>query len=70
MLTPDPLFFLFHNYPLSYIKLPPASIRFLHALLRAKRAFESFARLFKGGRVQGRRPWSPAAAGETPFMLS
>ena len=33
--------------------------------LRAPRANESFARLFKGGRVQGRRPWPPAAAGGT-----
>ena len=34
---------------------------------RATRAFESFARLFKGGRVQGRRPWPPASAGGTPL---
>ena len=31
----------------------------------ALRANESFARLFKGGGVQGRSPWPPAAAGGT-----
>ena len=31
----------------------------------APRANESFARLFKGGGVQGRSPWPPAAAGGT-----
>ena len=35
----------------------------------AHRAFESFARLFKGGGVQGRSPWPPAAAGRTPLCL-
>ena len=35
----------------------------------AHRAFESFARLFKGGGVQGRSPWPPAAAGGTPLCL-
>ena len=36
----------------------------------ALRANESFARLFKGGGVQGRSPWPPAAAGGTLFLLS
>ena len=34
---------------------------------RAQSAFESFARLFKGGRVQGQSPWSRSAERETPL---
>ena len=36
----------------------------------APRANESFARLFKGGGVQGQSPCPPAAAGGTSFMLT
>ena len=35
----------------------------------ARSAHESFARLFKGGRVQGQRPWPRSAAGGTLFLL-
>ena len=37
--------------------------------LRARSAIERFVHLFKGGRVQGQRPWPPAAAGGTPLCL-
>ena len=35
----------------------------------ARSAFESFARLFKGGGVQRQSLWPPAAERGTPFML-
>ena len=35
----------------------------------ARSAFESFARLFKGGGVQRQSLWTPAAERGTPFML-
>ena len=35
----------------------------------ARSANKSFARLYKGGGVQGRSPWPPAAAGGTPLCL-
>ena len=38
-------------------------------LFCAHRAFESFARLFKGGRVQGQRPWPRSAERGTLLCL-
>ena len=38
-------------------------------LFCAHRAFESFVHLFKGGRVQGQRPWPRSAERGTPLVL-